>query len=186
MSDAASSEPSESPGLLIRRWIWWYLLVAVVSGTVAGVFWVRIVKLPTFIITTELRAVPSPERDLAAWFAVDAWFSILGIVVGLVLGIWSWAWFRDTGWFVTVTAVLGALIAAVVCWRVGTWLGPESLDVRLARAEAGTRVPIAFELRSWPAFLLWPFAAITPVMLLAAFTPDTDEEDDDDAPTMSE
>lgn len=163
-----------------------YTLAVLVIGAAAGLAWVSIVRLPTFTITQELRAVPTPESELSAWFSIDSWFCIIGVVVGLVLGIWSWLWFNRAGWVVTLFAVVGALLAAFTCWRVGLWLGPEPFDVRLARAVPGDRIPISFELRSWPAFLLWAFAAITPVMLFAAFSPDRDEDEDDPAPTMSE
>ncbi|MDO4718485.1 MAG: hypothetical protein Q4B08_13105 [Propionibacteriaceae bacterium] len=186
VTGSTSEKQVEAAAAAIRRWLWWYVLVIVLFGCVAGLVWEKVVRLPRFALTSDLRAVPSPERDLAAWFAIDAWFSILGLVVGLILGVWSWLWFRRTGWFVTLAATLGALAAAALCWRVGTWLGPEAFDIRLARALPGDEIEIAFELRSWPAVLLWPFAAITPVMLLSAFTSDAGDDAGADEPRMSE
>ncbi|MDO4783935.1 MAG: hypothetical protein Q3997_02450 [Propionibacteriaceae bacterium] len=185
MAGSTNQNQASTAGGVIRRWLWWYLLVTVLLGAAAGLVWESVVRLPRFVLTSDLRAVPSPERDLAAWFAIDAWFSILGLAVGVILGIWSWLWFRRAGWFVTLAATAGALIAAALCWRIGTWLGPEAFEVHLTRALPGDEIEIPFELRSWPAVLLWPFAAITPVMLLSAFTSDASDTSPDDEPRMS-
>lgn len=178
--------PQVPPWRELRAHVWWYLLGVVLIGALGGLVWVSVVRLPTFTITSDYRAVPNPESELAAWFAVDAWYCLIGIVVGVGLGLWSWWWFNRTGWLVTVFAIGGTLLAAAVSLRVGLWLGPGSFEVRLTAAQPGDVVPIAFELRSWAAFLLWALAAITPVMLLAAFSSDAEPAEAADAPTMTE
>lgn len=162
----------------------WYGVLAMI-GVVGGMLWRSIVILPTFEVRPGLRAVPTSEGTMTAWFAADSWFSIMGIVTGLVIGVLAWRWFNHRGWIVTVHAVVGALLVALVVWQVGEALGPGPFADRLAAAQVGDILPIGFELRSYPAFLLWAFAAITPVMLAAAFSPDTDEEPAESETTMT-
>lgn len=163
-----------------------YYVIALAGGAVAGAIWEKIVILPNFVVQKDLSALPANEGTLTAWFAADSWFSIIGIVLGLGFGVLSWVWFGKQGWMVTVHALAGAALSAFICVTVGEALGPAPFADRLATAQAGDLVPISLELHSGAAYLLWMFAAITPVMLLAAFSPDTDDDGRANASTMSE
>ena len=98
-----------------------------------------------------------------------AWLAALS---GLAIGLISWWWFRNRGWWVCVAAVGGALMVCLLIWLGGMWILPPSFDSRLAAASAGDIVPIDLSLHSMSALLVGPFCAITPVMLLAAFWPE--------------
>lgn len=159
---------------LVARWVALYAGMCAMSGLLAGLFWVGVVRLPTFTIRPDGRAIIG-ERGLAAFFATDSWFIVAGVIVGMGLGWLAWRWFRPLGWATSVIAGIGALLAAVVCWGFGTLLGPGPLDERMAAAKPGSTVPIAFELSAHSALAAWPFAAMIPLLVLASVVADPDD-----------
>lgn len=151
-----------------------HVLVCFVVGVIAGIIWISVVRLPAWAVHESGRARIS-ERDLAAYFSVDAWFVLLAAVGGLVIGVASLLWFRQLGWWASLITLLGALIAAGGCLLVGWISGPGQLDARLAAAQPGSRVPIDFVLSSPSAVAVWPFAAMIPLLVGASLLPDPEE-----------
>jgi hypothetical membrane protein len=100
-------------------------------------------------------------------------FVLLAALSGIAIGLISWWWFRNRGWWVCVAAVGGALVVCLLTWLGGTWILPPTFDSRLAAASGGDVIPIDLTLHSMSALLVGPFCAITPVMLLAAFWPES-------------
>ncbi len=143
-------------------------------GAAAGLVWWRVVELPSYSVGPNGGASTS-ERGLTEFFAGDAWFCVLGLVVGLVIGIVGWRMFSAVGWPVAVGVVVLALIAGLTCWAVGDALGPGPFVPRLAAARPGDLVPIELTVRAPAALVLWPFAAVVPVLLGASLGRDDDE-----------
>ena len=141
-------------------------------GVVAGVLWAVLAFRPRYEVADDLGA-SLRERGLSQIFAADALFSVLLAVVGLGIGIACWLLFHRNGWWVCVLAVSGAIIAALVAWQVGLLVTPNDFAERLARAVGGDEVPVDLQLHATAALLVAPFTAITPVMLLAAFWPES-------------
>lgn len=156
-------------------WLAGYLLLSVLVGVCAGVLWEKAVVLPGYTIGSSGTA-STTERGLAEFFSGDAWFSLIGFLASIGLGIVAWKWFGELGWPVVFVAVLGAVGSALVCWWVGYQLGPGPFDARLAAARPGDFVPIALNLTSPVALLVWAFGAIIPVLLRSSLGRD-DEED---------
>ena len=148
-----------------------FLLSCLGVGVVAGIIWAFFAIRPEYELTDDLEASMG-ERELADIFAGDALFTLLLAAVGLAIGVACWILFQRNGWLVCALAVLGAGVAALIAWQVGLLVTPDDFDVRLASAVGGEGVPIDLQLRSTAALLVAPFAAITPVMLLAAFAPE--------------
>jgi uncharacterized membrane protein YagU involved in acid resistance len=146
-------------------------VAALVVGIVAAVLWRLIVRLPSYVVQPDGSATVT-ERALTEFFAADAWYVVLGVVFGAVIGIFTWRRFKQLGWVSAFLAVgLGAL-AGVVCWQLGQLLGGASFDERLATAKPGDLVPIGLMLRSPSALAVWAFAAVTPILLGSALGPD--------------
>ncbi|MDO5737261.1 MAG: hypothetical protein Q4P15_12380 [Propionibacteriaceae bacterium] len=156
-----------------------FLLSCLGAGVVAGVIWALASFRPGYHVADDLGA-SLQERGLAQIFASDALFSVLLAVVGLGIGVACWLLFHRNGWWVCALAVLGAIIAAVVAWQVGLLVTPSDFPERLASAVGGEDVPVDLQLHAAAALLVAPFTAITPVMLLAAFWPESP------APTTSD
>ena len=93
----------------------------------------------------------------------------------MLLGLLAWRLFRDTGWTLAPVVGLTALVAALLCWAVGYKLGPGDFTTRLAAAAPGEAVPIALTLRAPAALVVWPFAAVVPILLGASLGRDDEE-----------
>lgn len=126
--------------------------------------WFWVVDLPSYAVGADGGASIS-ERGLTEFFAGDAWFCLIGVVVGLGVGILGWRLFAAVGWPVALGVVVLSLLAALVCWWVGHRLGPGPFPPRLAAARPGDLVPIELTVRAPASLLVWPFAAVTCVLL---------------------
>lgn len=167
---AATDQPDSGPEL--RRTVPWasiggFAALSLGLGAAAGVLWWAVVRLPAYAVAANGTAGVS-ERGLTEFFAGDAWFCLIGALVGLILGILAWRLFRPLGWPVAVGVAALAFLAALVCWAVGFRLGPGDFVSRLAAARPGDLVPIELTVRSRVALLIWPFAAVVPVLLASS------------------
>lgn len=149
-----------------------FLLSCVGAGVVFGVIWAVFAFRPGYEVADDLGASLG-ERGLAQIFAADALFSVLLAVGGLAIGVVCWILFHRNGWWVCALAVVGAAIAALLAWQVGLLVSPNNFSERLASAVGGDVVPVDLQLHALAALLVAPFTAITPVMLLAAFWPES-------------
>lgn len=151
-----------------------YLAFALGLGAVAGVLWWWIVDLPGYRVNSDGGA-STTERGLAGFIGGDAWFTLIGLVVGVVLGLVAWRRLGDLGWPVVFVATLAAVGASLICWAVGYHLGPGAFAPRLAAAQPGDVVPIELTVRAKAALLVWPFAATIPVLLGSSLGHDAEE-----------
>jgi hypothetical protein len=143
-------------------------------GAAAGVVWWLLVKPPAYELNSNGGATTS-ERGLTQFIAADAWFCVIGLVVGVLIGIAAWRWLRALGWSVVLVVVVCAVASALVCWLVGYRLGPGDFSARLAAAHPGDVVPIPLTLRARASLLTWPFFAVIPVLLGSSLGRDEEE-----------
>jgi hypothetical protein len=167
----ASRSPSRAR--LVGR-IACFAALALGVGAAAGVIWWAVVDLPTYRVNSEGGAATS-ERGLSEFISGDAWFTVIGLVAGVGLGLLGWRLFRGLGWPVVLVVVLSAVAAELVCWLVGYRLGPGAFEPRLMAADPGDLVPIELTLRAKAALLAWPFFAVIPILLGSSLG--WDEED---------
>ncbi|WP_432557826.1 hypothetical protein [Granulicoccus sp. GXG6511] len=151
-----------------------FLAGVVVTGCLAGVLWFWIVPLTTYAVDEAGNATVT-ERGLAGIVAADAWFALLGVVLGVICGLVVWSWFSGLGWPCVFLAIVGSLVMALLCWLVGSQLGPGPFNERLAAATPGQTLPIELTLRAPAALLIWPFAAVLVLMLISALVPDPED-----------
>ncbi len=145
--------------------------IAVIAGIAGAVLWRLVVHLPAYVVQPDGSATVS-ERALTEFFAGDAWYTVIGVVVGAALGVASWRRFKGIGWPCAFLAAGLGLLAGLICWQLGEILGGVPFDERLAAAKPGDTVPIALALRSPSALAVWAFAAVTPILLGSALGPD--------------
>lgn len=143
-------------------------------GAAAGVVWWLLVKPPAYELNSNGGATTS-ERGLTEFIAADAWFCVIGLVVGVLIGIAAWRWLRTLGWSVVLVVVVCAVASALMCWLVGYRLGPGDFSARLAAAHPGDLVPIPLTLRARASLLTWPFFAVIPVLLGSSLGRDEEE-----------
>lgn len=178
---AAAPTPAEEPSRATRpSWsrasVAGGLLVALGLGlgALGGVVWWAVTPLPSYLVGADGGA-STTERGLAEVLASDAWFAVIGAVVGLALGIVAWRRLRAVGWPVVLVGIGTAILAALLCWAVGRELGPGEFTSRLATAKPGERVPIELTLQARASLLVWPFFAVIPILLGSSLG--YDEED---------
>jgi hypothetical protein len=162
-----------SRGTLAMRGVL-FVLAGAGLGALAGVIWWAVVPLPTYTVEPNGGA-NTTQQGLTQYVAGDAWFSLIGFVVGLAIGFAGWRLFRRIGWPVVALAIVGAVVAALVCWWVGWELGPGPFPARLAGASPGAQVPIELTLRAPVAVLVWPFAAVLVILLGSSLGRDEEE-----------
>lgn len=148
-----------------------FIGAALIAGIAAAVLWRLVVPLPNYVVQADGSASVS-ERALTEFFAGDAWYVVIGAVVGAGLGVATWRRFKDIGWPSAFLAAGLGLLAGIVCWQLGQLFGGVPFDERLAAAKPGDSVPIALALRSPSALAVWAFAAVTPILLGSALGPD--------------
>jgi hypothetical protein len=143
-------------------------------GAVAGIVWSAVVDLPAYVVRDDGGAGIS-ERGLSEFLAGDAWFCVIGLVVGVGVGLVGWRQLRDLGWTLVPLVAAVSVLAALVGWLVGHQLGPTDFVQRLAAARPGDLVPIELTLRAPASLLAWPFLAVIPVLLGSSLGPDDEE-----------
>ncbi|NYE69187.1 hypothetical protein [Microlunatus parietis] len=156
------------------RWILGYAALCVALGLLTGVLWARITPLATYQVAADASA-SMPERQLVEIVAGDAYFVMIGFVVGLGLGVIGWRWLGRLGWTSVLITVLGVSLTALMCFLVGGILGPHDFESRLAAARPGDRVPIDLTLRTPIAFLAWAFGGVIPLLLASSLVRDPEE-----------
>lgn len=158
----------------LARWLMLYVVLVVVVGLLAGLFWVNVVDLPTYTMRADQTAYIT-ERGMTQFFAIDAWFVVIGAILGIGLGIIAWRWFRPLGWPIAVIAAVGAEVSALACWGFATLIGPGPINQRIAGAGVGDQIPIEFTLHAYATLAVWPFFALLPILLASALMPDPED-----------
>jgi hypothetical protein len=151
-----------------------FTALALGLGAAAGVVWWAVVDLTTYRVNSEGGAATS-ERGLSEFISADAWFTVIGLVAGIALGVLGWRFFRRVGWSAVPIIVVSAVAAELSCWLVGYRLGPGAFEPRLAAAAPGDLVPIALTLRAKASLLTWPFFAVIPILLGSSLGRDEDD-----------
>ena len=165
--------PADGPARVLP-WIAILTGLSIVVGALGGVFWAAVVKLPAYLVGPDGSGTMT-ERGLTEIVSGDAWYVIVGVLIGVGLGLVAWRWFRPLGWPTPLLAIAAGLVAGLVCWQVGQLVGPGNFNDRLAAASPGDLVRMSLELHSWSALAVWAFAAVTPVLLISSLGPDDEE-----------
>jgi hypothetical protein len=161
-------------GLLTAARVAAFTALGLGFGALAGVGWETVVELPAYQVNPDGAAAIN-ERGLTEFVAGDAWFCVIGLVVGITLGVVAWRALRDLGWPLALLVGVVAVLAGLVCWFVGHRLGPMDFVARLAAAQPGDLVPIELTLRARASLLTWPFFAVIPVLLGSSLGRDDEE-----------
>ncbi|MET8979816.1 DUF2567 domain-containing protein [Streptomyces sp. NPDC004539] len=104
---------------------------------------------------------------------VEGTFTLLALACGAVTAVGVFLWRRRGGIPLVAGLTIGGVLASVVAWKLGVWLGPSS-DVIAHAKSAGKGVtfsaPLKLDAKS--ALLAWPVAAlIVHLCLTALFGP---------------
>ncbi|MDO4411950.1 hypothetical protein [Cutibacterium sp.] len=136
----------------------------VVLGGLAAPIWHATVTLPTYKVGSD-GAASITETGLTQVFATDAMYSLIGVIVGFIIGCLSWVLMRRRGVWGVVVAGVSSCLSALVCWWVGVLIGPDSFAERIASAKEGEVVPVDFALHTWVSVLVWLLATMIPILI---------------------
>ncbi|WP_142151363.1 DUF2567 domain-containing protein [Streptomyces sp. SLBN-31] len=104
---------------------------------------------------------------------VDGTFTLLALAFGVVSALAVFLWRRRGGVPLVVALGVGGLLASLLAWRLGVWLGPEQDVIAHARQVGkGITFSAPLKLGAKGALLTWPLAAlIVHLGLTALFGP---------------
>ena len=168
------SVPAPRRVSIVASWLGLLLLLCLVVGALVALFWTNVVELPAW----QVQADGSATMTQSGWtqmISIDAWYVLCALLVGPGIGWVAWCWFKPLGWPAAVIAALAGLVTGVVCAQLGPVLGPGAFAGRIAAANPGDRVPVAFELQAMSALAAWPLTAVAPVLFAASLGRDPDQ-----------
>ncbi|MFI8234106.1 AAA family ATPase [Streptomyces sp. NPDC085900] len=104
---------------------------------------------------------------------VDGTFTLLALAFGVVSALAVFLWRRRGGVPLVVALGVGGLLASLLAWRLGVWLGPEQDVIAHARQVGkGVTFSAPLKLGAKGALLTWPLAGlIVHLGLTALFGP---------------
>nr|WP_190128935.1 DUF2567 domain-containing protein [Streptomyces mashuensis] len=142
-----------------------------VCGVLLGLLWVWLA--PRVPLISDGKAVYLKNTEGEQAIGADGWFAFLGLFLGALSAVAVFLWRRAGGIALVLGLAAGSLLASVVGWRLGVWLGPTSDVVAHAKAVGKNVVFDApLKLGAKGMLLAWPLAAMaTHLGLTALFTP---------------
>lgn len=168
--------PKDGPGLRTELLEGLVALVAVtVGGVLLGVLWWWLAPHVPLVgeVSGKSWVVYLKDSEGEQAIGVDGTFTLLGLAFGAVSGLVVFLARRRGGVPLTVGLGVGALLGALVAWRLGMWLGPTQ-DVIAHAKEVGKGVTFSAPLKlgAQGALLAAPVAALLVHLgLTALFAP---------------
>jgi hypothetical protein len=128
------------------------------AGLLAAVVWWALAPTPTFHVVQGGIVLAQPEGS--AWVAAEGWFAVVAAVFGIASAAVAYRWTRRSGVAVVVALALGGLLASLVMWRVGSWLGPDPVAVQVKGARPTDALHLPLELRAKGVLLIWSLVSV--------------------------
>ncbi|GHF31624.1 hypothetical protein [Streptomyces morookaense] len=151
------------------------LAAVTVSGLLLGLLWLWLA--PRVPLISDGKAVYLRNSEGEQAIGADGVFAFLGLGFGAV-GAALVFWFRRSGGIAVVLGLaVGSLLASLIGWRLGVWLGPTSDVAAHARAVGkGVVFDGPLKLGAKGTLLAWPLAAMAVHLGLTALFGPRDPE----------
>ncbi|UUU21338.1 DUF2567 domain-containing protein [Streptomyces sp. DSM 40750] len=156
------------------------VVVALLGGALLGVLWWWLA--PHVPLVSDGAAVYLKDNEGEQAVGVDGTFTLLALGAGALSALVVFLLRRRGGVPLVVALTVGGLLGAVLAWRLGVWLGPET-DVAARAKEVGEGVTFSAPLKlgAKGALLAWPLAGLLVHLGLTALfgprDPDPYEQD---------
>jgi hypothetical protein len=115
---------------------------------------------PTPLVAVGAAGPTIAETSGKAWIGGDAWFAVIGVVAGLVCAFAAYRWSREHGVAVVVGLAVGGMCAALIMWRLGGWLGPDSLSSQSHGGKTLGTYHLPLQLRAKGVLFAWPLFSV--------------------------
>lgn len=161
--------------------IWGAAVIFMLVGMAAGVAWWAWVTPPQYEVTSA--GAMMEETQLARQVSMEVLFVIIGAVgavIGSIVVFWRAQTAPGTAYLpVVVGTAVGSCLATGMMWSLGSWLGPADPASRVDAAAVGDQLAAALSVTIPAAFLVWPFVALSTLVVLiwvwgAESTPEPD------------
>jgi hypothetical protein len=157
---ATPGHPGDGPGLgrADLRQAALATVAVTVAGVLLGLLWLWLA--PRVPLISDGKAVYFHNTEGEEAVGADGTFALLAALCGALTGLAVFLLFRRGGVALVVGTAIGGLLASVVAWRLGVWLGPTQDVAAHARAVGkGTVFDAPLQLRAKGALVVWPIAA---------------------------
>jgi hypothetical protein len=151
------------------------MVAAAVSGVLLGLLWVWLSPRVPLISDGQTVYLKDTEGEQA--IGVDGTFTLLALGFGLVSGVVAFLLRKSGGVPLVAGLALGSLLGALLAWRAGIWLGPQTDVVAHAKAVGkGVVFDAPLDLKAKGTLLAWPVAALAVHLGLTALFGPRDPE----------
>ncbi|MER6142852.1 DUF2567 domain-containing protein [Streptomyces sparsogenes] len=178
-SEPGPSAPDHSePGPELRAELVQAALVAIgvaVSGVLLGLVWLWLAPRVPLVWIGDGIYPKDAEGEQA--MGADGVFTLWALAFGAVSAAVVFWFFRRGGIALVVGLAIGGVLASVIAWRLGVWLGPAA-DIKAHAKDVGRNVTFdaPLKLGAKGALLAWSFAAMAVHLGLTALFGPRDEE----------
>lgn len=143
---------------------WLVLISAAVLGVAGGLAWWQLAEPGQWQMRDV--GIALTEEASRGQFQVVVVFTLVGVIAALAWAVVLSLLAREAGWPLVVLLIIGAVLASLVAWQVGSTLGPPPPET-VAGLEDGDTVPDELMVDSVAPFLAWPIAALVGVLLVS-------------------
>ncbi|WP_030564438.1 hypothetical protein [Streptomyces aureocirculatus] len=145
------------------------------SGVLLGLLWLWLA--PRVPLIADDKAVFLKDTEGEQAIGGDGTFTLLGLAFGFVSALVVFLVRRRGGIPLVVGLAAGSLLGAVLAWKVGVWVGPETDVVAHAKSVGrGVVFDAPMELKAKGVLLAWPVAAMVVQLALTGFFGPRDPE----------
>ncbi|WP_431773054.1 ABC transporter permease [Streptomyces cucumeris] len=154
---------ASEPGPELRAEMVQASLVAIavaVSGVLLGLLWLWLAPRVPLVWAGD-NAVYLKNSEAEDAIGADGMFVLLALAFGALSALVVFLLFRHGGIALVIGLAVGGVLASVIAWRLGVWLGP-SADIAAHAKEVGKGVAFdgPLKLRAKGALLSWSVAAM--------------------------
>ncbi|OEU97104.1 hypothetical protein AN216_17635 [Streptomyces oceani] len=150
-------------------------LAVTALGVLLGLLWLWLAPRVPLVTNGEAVYLKNPEGEEA--IGAEGTFVLLSLAVGAVAGAVLFLCRRQGGVGLVVGLTVGGLLASVVAWRLGVWLGPTAdLAAHAKEVGAGNTFDGPLKLQAKGVLLAFPFAALAVHLLCTAIFGERDPE----------
>lgn len=141
------------------------VLALAAAGIPVGVAWLLLAPRRTYEVVEGGFQALEPQSE--AVIGADAWLTILTAVLGITVAGLAWRIVRARGVGILVGLAAGMVLASVVAWQVGEFVGSGSSEPEIS--QIGVIVTAPLQLRAIPVLVIGAFLATLIYLIAVSF-----------------